>query len=66
MTQVASILVLQARAEARAFLYGYGEFTLVQAVEPLRQWAQDIGLVEQFGEPAIEAIILKPFDVGNE
>jgi hypothetical protein len=66
LTQVAPILALQARAEARAFLYGYGELTLVQAIEPLRQYARDAGLLEQLGAPAVEAIILKPFDLENE
>jgi hypothetical protein len=66
MTQVAPLLVLQARAEARAFLYGFGELSLVQAVEPLRQWARDVGLVAQLGAPAVEAVILKPFELENE
>jgi hypothetical protein len=53
---------LYARAEARAILYALGEFeSLDQAVTPLREYAEDAGLVDQFGGDTIEQIIAAAF-----
>lgn len=53
------ILVLRARAEARAMLYAAGELDLIEAVEPLLQSSAE--LIEALGETAARAIILHPF-----
>jgi hypothetical protein len=56
------ILILNARAKARAILFALGEFeSLDQAVAPLREYAEVTGLVEQFGGDTIDQIILARF-----
>jgi hypothetical protein len=56
------ILVLRARAEARAMLYGFGEFSdIEQATEPLRLYAVRAGILDMLGREAVEIIILDPF-----
>jgi hypothetical protein len=61
MPGVSPILVLRARAEARALLYGCGEFDFGEATEPLLQYAWTTGLVDMLGSEAVELIILDPF-----
>lgn len=56
------LLVLQARAEARALLYKASEFDLEEALAPLYAYALDSGLHEQLDSEAIFAIIHKPFE----
>jgi hypothetical protein len=59
---VAPILVLRVRAEARALLYGCGEFAdLEQAIYPLRRYAVRAGILDMLGREAVEIIILDPF-----
>lgn len=55
------LLILQARAEARAALFATGEFDLADALEPLVEYARKRRLVEEFGSEAIFAIIHQPF-----
>lgn len=52
------LLVLQARAEARAILYAAGELEPLEAVlEPLLQYAVDAGITDEIGvEPAIAIV----------
>jgi hypothetical protein len=62
MSETPPVLILNARAEARAILYALGEFeSLDAAVAPLRAYAEDAGLVEQFGGETIDQIIVAAF-----
>jgi len=56
------LLILQARAEARALLYKASEFDLDEALAPLYRYALDSGLHDQIDSEAIFAIIHKPFE----
>jgi hypothetical protein len=56
------IVVLQARAEARALLYSVGEFELEQAVHPLYAFAIKRGLVGEFGMDTVSNIIRRAFE----
>jgi hypothetical protein len=59
---VAPLLVLQARAEARAILYAAGEFDgLEPAVVPLLQYAMDRGVTDDIGAERAYAIIKTAF-----
>jgi hypothetical protein len=58
---VAPLLVLQARAEARALLYGASEFDLEEALEPLFLYAIDSGITHEFGVDTVMAIIRAAF-----
>lgn len=58
---VSPLLVLQARAEARALLYADGEFNLEQAMQPLMQYALDTGIVDKVGAEGAVAIIKRAF-----
>lgn len=55
------MLVLQARAEARALLYGACEFDLEEAITPLMRYANDSGIVDQIGADRAFAIIKMEF-----
>jgi hypothetical protein len=60
---VPPMLVLRARAEARALLYAHGKFgNLDEATNPLRRYAIKSGLLEMLGRERVEAIILDPFE----
>jgi hypothetical protein len=59
--KVAPILVLRARAEARALLYGCNEFDYGAATDPLLAYAWRAGLIDLLGISACEAIICNPF-----
>jgi len=56
------LLVLQARAEARAYLHAAGEFDLEQATEPLYRYAISSGIVSEFGMESVSAIIRDAFE----
>jgi hypothetical protein len=72
---VSPLLVLQARAEARAILYAAGEFelnisrnnfggeisSLERAVVPLLQYAMDSGITDEIGAERAFAIIKQAF-----
>ena len=72
---VSPLLVLQARAEARAILYAAGEFelnisrnnfggeisSLERAVVPLLQYAMDSGVIDQVGADGAFGIIKQAF-----
>jgi hypothetical protein len=58
---VAPLLVLQARAEARALLYATCEFDLEQAIQPLLQYALDSGVVDKVSADGAFAIIKQAF-----
>jgi hypothetical protein len=55
------LLILQARAEARAALYGAGEFDLEKALAPLLSYALNSGVVEELGAERSFAIIKTAF-----
>jgi hypothetical protein len=56
------IAVLEARAEARAFLWRqYQIDELPTAVDPLQGFAEQSGLVAMLGQDAVQQIISKPF-----
>lgn len=59
MARVSPILVLQARAEARAALYAANEFDLFDALGPLHVFAVEVE--EQIGADAALAIIKAAF-----
>jgi hypothetical protein len=52
------------RCWARAKLYFEGEIDLQEAVDALQEWAQELGLVEQIGQDAVQAIITGEFGAG--
>lgn len=58
---VSPILVLRARAEARATLVASGDYQIDKAVDGLMQCALHAGLIERLGEDAVAEIILDPF-----
>jgi hypothetical protein len=58
---VPPLLVLQARAEARAILYAAGELTLQNAVDGCQQAAEAYGLVVEIGQDAVQQIISESF-----
>jgi hypothetical protein len=54
--------VLEARAQARAWLFAAGEIaTLPDAVDVLWQWAVDHGLVERIGVDGVQHVIACAF-----
>jgi hypothetical protein len=55
------LLVLQARAEARAKLYAANEFDLEQALTPLLRYATKSGITDEIGGEAAFAIIRHAF-----
>jgi hypothetical protein len=58
---VAPLLVLQARAEARALLYATCEFNLEAAIQPLLQYALDRGVIDKVGADGAFGIIKQAF-----
>ena len=56
-----AILVLQARAEARAYLFATGEWTIGEALEPLEHYADKSGVLDEFDLEIVDAVILAPF-----
>ena len=53
--------VLRIRTQVRAYLFSIGEFAdLPAAIDPLWEFAQDSGLVDQIGADAIQAIPVGP------
>lgn len=62
MTDPSPLLVLQALAEARAFLYAEGEFdSLDQAITPLLRYALDRGITDDIGAERAFAIVKAAF-----
>ena len=61
MASLSPILVLQARAEARALLYAACEFDLFDALEPLHRFAVESEVVNEVGAEAVLAIIKSAF-----
>jgi len=53
--------VLALRARIRAYLVAELEMDLHVAVDGLRLWALQIGLVEQLGEHQVQEIMAAPF-----
>jgi hypothetical protein len=63
--------VFEARCWARAWLFGAGELTLHEAVDPLQEAAVATGLVELIGQDNVQALIAAAFaparnDVGDD
>lgn len=58
---VSPLLVLQARADARAALYEACEFDLKEAITPLTRYALDSGIVDEIGAERTYAIIRSAF-----
>lgn len=61
MTSPSPLLVLQARAEARAMLYAVGELSLQDAVDGCQQAAEAYGLVAEVGQDKVQEIIAEAF-----
>jgi hypothetical protein len=55
------VLVLKARAEARALLWQAGEFDLHEAVDKLQVDAERDGLVDKIGQDAVQQILADAF-----
>jgi hypothetical protein len=55
------LLILQARAEARAVLYSASEFDLEQALVPLLNYAKRSRIVDEFGTETTFAILRQAF-----
>jgi hypothetical protein len=51
----------RARAEARAMLYGAGEYTLIEAVDQLQIDAERTGLVALIGPDRVQEILSTAF-----
>ena len=62
MSEVPPMLVLQARAEARARLFAVGNLTLGEALAPLEHYATESGLLDEFGRDTVDRLILAPFE----
>ncbi len=61
---VSPLLILQARAEARAILFANGEFAdIEQAMAPLRTYAVESGIADTFGAAAVVALINTAFGI---
>jgi hypothetical protein len=57
-------MILHAWAEARATLFGFGEYaSLREATAPLVDYAHESGLVEQAGIDAVRKLIAWIFDI---
>ena len=62
MTAPTPMMCLQARAQARAILFGAGDFaTYEEAIEPLVAYAEDAGLIALIGAAPVHAIIANAF-----
>jgi hypothetical protein len=59
--EVHALLVLQARAEARAILFAACEYELEEAIAPLTRYALEAGIVDQIGAERAYAIIKTAF-----
>jgi hypothetical protein len=59
--QVGPVVVFRARCEARAYLYGAGEFELHEAVDKLQSDAVRTGLVASVGQDAVQAMMEDAF-----
>jgi hypothetical protein len=56
------MLVLLARAEARAILYAAGEYQCIEdAIAPLLDYAYDSGVLDNLGEEEVCAIVKTAF-----
>lgn len=53
--------VLTVRAETRAYLFGVGEFELIEAVDELQDYAERSGLVARIGQDEVQSIIATAF-----
>jgi hypothetical protein len=53
--------VFDARCWARAWLFGAGEFSLTEAVDPLQEAAVATGLVELIGQDRVQKILADHF-----
>jgi hypothetical protein len=53
--------VIELRAWARAYLWAIGEYELHEAVDVLQHDAERDGLIEQYGQDAIQQIIAAAF-----
>jgi hypothetical protein len=56
------LLVLRARAEARARLWAACEFDMIDAVDPLQAYAVASGLVDQLGQDAVQRVLAAAFE----
>jgi len=56
------LLILQARAEARAYMFHIGEFDYETATDPLYAYAIENGLVGEFGIDTVSNIITAAFE----
>jgi len=65
MNKMPPVLVLQARAEARALLFSANEFDLYDALAPLLAYALD-RVADDIGSEATYAIIRKAFQGAAE
>jgi hypothetical protein len=54
-------LIRSTRCEARAMLYGAGEYTLIEAVDGLQEAAERAGLLEQIGQDQVQQIMSDAF-----
>ena len=51
----------RALCEARAYRYGEGELTGIDAVDYLQDWAFTRGLIDAIGQDAVQAIMADAF-----
>lgn len=64
MTCTSPLMILHARAEARAILFRAGDYPcLREATAPLIKYAHDSGIVAQIGIDAVRNIIAADFDI---
>jgi hypothetical protein len=60
---IAPLRILQARAEARAYLWAAGEFTLDEALEPLYAYAIESGIASEYGTDQVAIMIDTAFEL---
>jgi hypothetical protein len=55
--------IFRARCEAQAKLYGAGEFKhLPDAVDPLQEFAEQLGLIDTIGQDEVQRIMAAAFE----
>jgi hypothetical protein len=60
-TLVPSLVGLEMRAETRAYLWWKYQIEIHEAVDPLQEFAEQSGLVDEIGQEAVQTVIAAPF-----
>jgi hypothetical protein len=60
-TLVPSLMVLEIRAESRAYLWWKYQLEMHEAIDPLQEFAERAGLVTLHGQDLVQRVISAPF-----